>query len=195
MWLLLLSPGHPGDVTYLPPLGFYAVWLWKVFKCWKFELGCMSDQVDTWGDFSPHTHPNHHHHPLSPSPPSVCERMSTISSVASVFATLHLQRVSGPRPQTDTLKPSRGSGALNDFILFRWKGKMFSSRITNKDQGRVWHFPPLPWRQFRLLLWVIAVWVIVCGALQVSAGVRRNNYSVACAEIRNVYSWITILWA
>lgn len=46
----------------------------------NLNLGCMSDQVDTRGDFT------------SPFFPPLYGKGSTISGVASVFPTLHLQQ-------------------------------------------------------------------------------------------------------
>ena len=67
---------------------------------------------------------------------------TTISGVASVFPTLHLQQVSSLRPQTDTLKPSR-AGLFKWLHLVQMKGEMSDFCVTNKDWGRALRFPPL----------------------------------------------------
>lgn len=70
----------------------------------NLNLGCMSDQLTSPG-FSN-------------------RKVSNISGVASVFPTLHLQRVSSLRAQTDTLKPS-GAELFKWLHLVQMKGKNF----------------------------------------------------------------------
>lgn len=126
-WFLLLSPEYPGEVSYLPTW-FYAVWFWKVFKCWKFEF-----RLHVWSG----RHMRWLHFALPPhSPPSFlvlhqCFQHCTCSECP----VWDLKR---------TLWSRAGPGGLNDFILSRWKRKkMLDFCITNKDWGHVLRFPAL----------------------------------------------------
>lgn len=182
-WFLLLSPEYPGEVSYLPTW-FYAVWLWKVFKCLKFEFGLhvRSGRHMRGLHFAllpsntpprPHTHTSLLH-----------GKGSAISEVASVFPAMHLQQVSSLRAQTDTLKPSGGRAVqmASSGPDGRGNGDFC---VTNNNQ--VGFSGSLQHSYFcSNCCWVgNSVWS--------PAGVR-NWINLACAQIGSAYYWITILW-